>query len=69
MASHSARVIIRLTDRPSLSIRQTGIPGFERNSRISLRAARLAPTFVAAALFIFARTTAIRRHAPLRSTE
>jgi hypothetical protein len=35
------------------------MPGFERISRISLRVTRLALTFEAAALFIFAGTTAI----------
>jgi hypothetical protein len=34
------------------------MPGFERTSRISLRVTRLAPTFEAAAPFIFAGTTA-----------
>ena len=44
--------MIRLTRRPSSSIRQTGMPGFARISRISLRTTRLAPTFAAAVLFI-----------------
>jgi len=34
------------------------MPGFAFTSRISLRATRLAPTFDAAALFIFAGTIA-----------
>ena len=53
-----ACVIVRLMERPSSPSRQTGIPGFERASRISLRVTRLAPTFEAVALFIFAATTA-----------
>src|SRR6201999_2427066 len=56
MASRPARVIIRLIERPLSSCRQTDIPRFERNSRISLRATRLAPIFAAAALFILAGT-------------
>jgi hypothetical protein len=57
--SRPARVIIRLIERPFSSCRQTGMPGFERNSRISLRAVRVAPTYNAAALFVFGGTTAI----------
>jgi hypothetical protein len=45
--------------RPPSLFRQTGMPGLDRISRISLRVTRLAPTFEAAALFIFAGTTAI----------
>jgi hypothetical protein len=59
IASRPARVIIRLIEPTPSSSRQTGMPGFERNSRISLRANRLAPTFEAAALLIFGGTTAI----------
>jgi hypothetical protein len=40
------------------SIRQTGMPGFARISRVSLRTTRLAPTFAAAALFIWSGTRA-----------
>jgi hypothetical protein len=43
---------------PEAFRRQTGIPGFAFTSRISLWAMRLAPTFAAPALFIFAGTTA-----------
>jgi hypothetical protein len=41
----------RLTFLP-FSSRQIDIPGFDRISRMSLRATRLDPTFAAAALFI-----------------
>ena len=53
MASRPARVIIKLTGRPSVPSRQTGIPCLARSSRIRLRATRLFPTFIAEALFKF----------------
>ena len=56
-ASRPARMMTTLIDRPSSSARQTGMPGLDLISRISLRPMRLDPTFTAAALFILSGTT------------
>jgi hypothetical protein len=60
IALRPARVMTRLMDRPSSSSRQTGMPGLDLISRISLRPMRLDPIFAAAAFFILSGTTAGR---------
>src|SRR5208337_2189714 len=58
IASRPARVMTRLMDRLPSSARQTGMPGLDLISRISLRPMRLDPILAAAALLIFGGTIA-----------